>query len=82
MENKFEIGDLVRIKNGLTEDETGISIEELKTMDYFNEIILMPRMMPIKTKIKPDYEIEWDMDKSIINVPKLSKEKANIFNLK
>ena len=59
-----------------------ISIEELKTMDYFNEIILMPRMMPIKTKVKPDYEIEWDMDKTIIDVPKLSKEKANIFNLK
>lgn len=59
-----------------------ISIEELKTMDYFNEIILMPRMMPIKTKIKPDYEMNWDMDKSIIDVPKLSKEKANIFNLK
>ncbi|MGM9876216.1 MAG: type IV secretory system conjugative DNA transfer family protein [Bacilli bacterium] len=59
-----------------------ISIEELKTMDYFNEIILMPRMMPIKTKIKPDYEIEWNMDKSIIDVPKLSIEKANIFNLK
>lgn len=59
-----------------------ISIEELKTMDYFNEIILIPRMMPIKTKVKPDYEIEWNMDKSIIDVPKLSKEKANIFNLK
>lgn len=59
-----------------------ISIEELKTMDYFNEIILMPRMMPIKTKVKPDYEIEWDMDKSIIDVPKLIKEKTNIFNLK
>ena len=59
-----------------------ISIEELKTMDYFNEIILMPRMMPIKTKIKPDYETNWDIDKSTIDVPKLSKEKANIFNLK
>ena len=59
-----------------------ISIEELKTMDYFNEIILMPRMMPIKTKVKPDYEIEWNMNKSIIDVPKLIKEKTNIFNLK
>lgn len=59
-----------------------ISIEELKTIDYFNEIVLMPRMMPIKTKVKPDYEIEWNMDNSIIDVPKLSIEKANIFNLK
>lgn len=59
-----------------------ISIEELKTIDYFNEIILIPRMMPIKAKVKPDYEIEWNMDNSIIDVPKLSIEKANIFNLK
>lgn len=58
-----------------------ISIEELKTMDYFNEIILMPRMMPIKTKVKPDYEIEWDMDKSIIDVPKLEKIEVKIFNI-
>ena len=58
-----------------------ISIEELKTMDYFNEIILMPRMMPIKTKVKPDYEIEWDMDKSIIDVPKLEKVDRKIFSI-
>ena len=58
-----------------------ISIEELKTMDYFNEIILIPRMMPIKTKVKPDYEIEWDMDKSIIDVPKLEKVDRKIFSI-
>lgn len=39
MENKFEIGDLVRVKSGLTEDETGISIEELKELNGINRII-------------------------------------------
>ena len=39
MENKFKIGDLVRIKSGLTEDETGISIEELKELNGINRII-------------------------------------------
>ena len=37
--------------------------------------------MPIKTKVKPDYEIEWDMDKSIIDVPKLEKIEVKIFNI-
>ena len=41
----------------------------------------MPRMMPIKTKVKPDHEIEWDMDKSIIDVPKLEKIEVKIFNI-
>ena len=39
MENKFKIGDLVRIKSGLTENETGISIEELKELNGINRIV-------------------------------------------
>ena len=39
MENKFKIGDLVRIKSGLTEDETGISIKELKELNGINRIV-------------------------------------------
>ena len=31
MENKFEIGDLVRIKSGLTEDETGVQTLHVET---------------------------------------------------
>ena len=50
-------------------------------MDYFNEIILIPRMMPIKTKVKPDYEMNWDMDNSIIDVPKLEKVDRKIFSI-
>lgn len=36
-----------------------ITPEELKTMDVFNAIIIMPRMMPFKTKLIPDYQIDW-----------------------
>lgn len=59
-----------------------ISIEELKTLDFFNEIILMPRMMPIKTKVNPDYEIEWNMKETSIDIPKIIMNKVNVFNLK
>ena len=36
-----------------------ISIEELKLLNNFEAIILMPRMNPIKTKLIPDYQIKW-----------------------
>ena len=35
-----------------------ISVEELKTLKVFEAIIIMPRMMPIKTKLLPHYEME------------------------
>ena len=35
MENKFKIRDLVRLKSGLTEDETGIPTEELKRIQWY-----------------------------------------------
>ena len=59
-----------------------ISIEELKTIDFFNEVILVPRMMPIKTKVLPDYEINWNMKKESLELPKLEKNDIKLFNIK
>ena len=35
-----------------------ISVEELKTLRVFEAIILIPRIMPIKTKLLPHYEMK------------------------
>ena len=35
-----------------------ISVEELKTLKVFEAIILIPRIMPIKTKLLPHYEMK------------------------
>jgi hypothetical conjugation protein len=59
-----------------------ISIEELKTIDFFNEVILVPRMMPIKTKVLPDYEINWNIKKESLELPKLEKNDIKLFNIK
>ena len=37
-----------------------ITPEELKLLDKFEAIILVPRLLPIKTKLIADYLIEWD----------------------
>ncbi len=36
-----------------------ITPEELKLLDMFEAIILMPRVLPIRTKLKSDSEIKW-----------------------
>ena len=37
-----------------------ITVEELKLLKPFEAIILIPRMYPIKTKLLPDYKINWN----------------------
>lgn len=45
-----------------------ISIEDLKRLNNFEAVILIPRIYPVKTKLLPDYQIDW----------KFSNEKAEI----
>ena len=39
-----------------------ISVEELKVIPQFNAIVNMVRMYPIKTKLIPDYQINWNLE--------------------
>ena len=36
--------------------------EELKMMQQFEAIFLIPRIMPFKTKLTPDYKIDWNIN--------------------
>ena len=36
-----------------------VTIEDLKMINTFEGIVIMPRMMPYKTKFLPDYQIDW-----------------------
>ena len=38
-----------------------VSSEELKMMQQFEAIFLIQRVMPFKTKLTPDYKIDWDI---------------------
>ena len=50
-------------------EEPLISVSELKTLDYFEAIILMPRTMPFRTKLLPDYEIDWGYEVKKATLP-------------
>ena len=41
-------------------EEPLISVSELKTLECFEAIVLMPRMLPFRTKLLPDYKIDWE----------------------
>ena len=47
-----------------------ITEEELKVLKPFEAIILIPRLMPYKTKLLPDYKIDWNLEKKSIDIPK------------
>ena len=58
-----------------------ITPEELKTMEVFNAIVIMPRMMPFKTKLLPDYQIDWGYEKVIEEFPLRTENIVNNFNI-
>lgn len=61
--NDYETLEEISDSCGRIKTEKGyeqlITPEELKLLDYFEAIILIPRMRPIKTKLIPDYKINW-----------------------
>ena len=46
-----------------------ITVEDLRTIGTFEGIVIMPRMMPYKTKFLPDYKIDWGMNFSESDIP-------------
>ncbi len=58
-----------------------ISVEELKVIKRFEEIVLMPRMYPIRTKVIPDYELDWNFDNSKIKFNNLETIDFDFFDI-
>lgn len=67
--------------NDKNEIEPLITNEELKTMNRFEAIILIPRMMPFKTKLLPDYEIDWGYEEVKKELPSRKSNDIKIFDI-
>lgn len=65
-----------------TNDIPLISIEELKTLEIFECIVLMPRMMPIKSKLLPDYKIDWGIEFRESSIPERKINTLEYYNEK
>ena len=55
-----------------------ITVEELKMMKQFEAVILIPRMMPIKTKLLPDYQMNWNFSNQKIEIPHIQNNNISM----
>lgn len=69
-----------RIFNGKVEPL--VTVEELKILNYFEAIVILPRLMPIKTKLVPDYQIDYNYEFVKCDFPKREIKETNVFTYK
>lgn len=56
-----------------------ISSEELKHLNFFEAIVLVLRAMPIRTKLLPDYKIDWNYESNDKEIPERKINDVEIF---
>ena len=71
-----------RLCGRIDENTSLITEEELKTMDYFEAIIITPRMYPIKTKLLPNFNIDWKFEEKPVEQPNLEFDKVELYTMK
>lgn len=57
--NDIETLDEISNMCGKNNNVLLITPEELKQLEVFEAVVLMPRVLPIRTKLVPDYTVEW-----------------------
>lgn len=58
-----------------------ISVEDLKLLNNFEAVILIPRIYPIKTKLLPDYKIDWKFSDEKVAIKERNSEEIKTFNI-
>lgn len=58
-----------------------ITISELKTLEPFEAVVLSTRMLPFKTKLLPDYKIDWGYKLEETELPKRDYNEISVFKL-
>ena len=59
-----------------------ISITDLQKMKLFEAIIIRLRMSPFRTKLEPDFKMEWGIERKEEPYPTRMKQEVEIFDLK
>ncbi len=62
--------------------ESLITVEDLKLLNNFEAVILIPRIYPIKTKLLPDYQIDWKFSDEKVDFKELENRDYKIFEIK
>lgn len=56
-----------------------VSIEDLKTIETFEGLVLMPRTMPFKAKFLPDFKIDYGFEDINSEIPLREEKEVKIF---
>ena len=81
-EERIKLWDEVnRLKDAINEISK-ITPEEIKLLNIFEAIVLIPRNHPIKTKLIPDYQIPWDLNDTKKEQPKRVNKEYKLFDIK
>lgn len=59
-----------------------VTPEELKLLQIFEAIVIMPRTLPIKTKLIPDYQIPWELEDLKKQLPNRVVNEYKVFDIK
>ena len=59
-----------------------ITVEDLKLLNKFEAVILIPRIYPIKTKLLPDYKIDWKFSDEKVDFKEIENKEIKTFDIK
>ena len=54
----------------------------LKLLNNFEAVILIPRINPIKSKLLPDYQIDWKFSDEKVALKEIENKEVKTFNIK
>ena len=74
-----EISSRCGMKYQNKEEVPLISISELKTLKQFEAIVLTTRMLPLKTVLLPDYQIDWGYKTENETIPTREQNKIQVY---
>lgn len=80
LETLEEISKLCGNKQTEKGVEPLITVEDLKLLNDFEAVILMPRINPVKTKLLPDYKIDWKFSDEKVALKELENTEIKIFS--
>ena len=59
-----------------------ISVSDLQKLKLFEAVIKRLRMNPFKTKLTPDFEMNWGIDRQLADLPTRERNEIQLFDIK
>ncbi len=75
-------GDVQSAEKDKTSSTPLVTVTDLQKMKLFEAIIKRLRMDPFKTKLTPDFKMEWGIKRELANYPVRERKEIQLFDIK